>query len=181
MRRINCSDIYLSTSDLIDFGPLNNLIVDHDLNIKYIEDAYICGGHSEWNRAQLLIRVKNKFEEIIDYSPYREYQNKLRFVPINAPATVVNNPYVFGGLVLPHYGHFVTETLSRFSLCKKFSLKFALFSHNMPQVYRDFLNDCNIPYDVFDIQTNNFIFKQIFWSFLLRNINLSNVLANNSQ
>jgi capsular polysaccharide biosynthesis protein len=146
----------------MDIGPFNNLIIDHDLNIKYIEDAYICGGRSDWDSYNLIIKVKNKFEEIIDHSPYRESLNDRRFCPTNAPATIVNGPYIFGGLVSHHYGHFITETLSRFTLCKQFSLKFALFSHNMPQLYKDFLNDCNVPYDVFNIQTNNFIFKQIF-------------------
>ena len=167
MRRINNSNIYLSTNSLIDFGSLNNNIkIDYDLNIKYIEDAYICGGRSEHDSTPH-IKVKNKFDEIIDHCPYRETNNTHRFLPTHVPVTIVKEPYIFGGLVHNHYGHFITESLSRFSLCKKFSLKFALFVYSMPQSsmpqsFKDFLNDCHIQYDIFDIRSNNFIFNQIF-------------------
>lgn len=158
MKRIKHSDIYYSPNACVNFDYVKR--IDNELTITYAEDVYIDTAANSH-----IIRIKNKYDEIIGYSPQNNFILGQKIISKHSPVVSINEPYIFGGLVIPHYGHFITETLARFSLYDKFSFKFALFIkgyRHCPQPFIDFLNDCNIEYDIFDIAKNNFFFKQIF-------------------
>lgn len=77
---------------------------------------------------------------------------EMRFVDLNLPDEIpfVDKTVIWGGLLIPHYGHFLLQSTTRLyyylkNRDKNIPIAFAVFDNELPKYMSDFFNLLNIP------------------------------------
>lgn len=77
---------------------------------------------------------------------------EMRFVDLKLPDEIpfVNKTVIWGGLLIPHYGHFLLQSTTRLyyylkNCDKSTPIVFAVFNQELPKYMRDFFDLLNIP------------------------------------